>query len=124
MDTASALLYPCYFIFSEYQVSADNSYSVPSIYDVGKPGNFPSYNAIPAPQESYGAPQAQDNYAASQAQDTYGAPQPQENYGAPQEVYAVPIKVEETYKAAQPEKSPEVFYIFYENQEPATSAQV
>jgi hypothetical protein len=88
----------------EYQASADNSYSVPSIYDIGKPGNFPSYNSIPA---------ANDDFAR--------AP---ETYGAPQEVYEVPIKVEETYKAAPQEKAPEVFYIFYENQEPATAAQV
>ena len=121
---ASLLLLLLYPFFTEYQASADNSYSVPSIYDVGKPGNFPSYNAIPAAQDTYGAPQAQDIYGAPQAQDTYGAPQAQDTYGAPQEVYAVPIKVEETYKAAQPEKSPEVFYIFYENQEPATAAQV
>jgi hypothetical protein len=71
---------------------------VPSFYNVGKPGNFPSYNAIPAPAEA--------------------------SYGAPQEVYEVPIKVEETYKAAQQEKAPEVFYIFYENQEPTAAAQV
>ena len=80
----------------EYQASADNSYSVPSFYDVGKPGNFPTYNNIPAA----------------------------DSYGAPQEVYEVPIKVEETYQAAQQEKAPEVFYIFYENQEPAVAAQV
>jgi hypothetical protein len=92
---------------TEYQASADNSYSVPSIYEVGKPGNFPSYNAIPAATEEYS--------------------QPPPAYGAPQEVYEVPIKVEETYKAAAaPEKSPEVFYIFYENgnQEQAVAAQV
>ena len=68
---------------------------MPSFLDVGKPGNFPNYNSVQAP----------------------AAPQ--------QEVYEVPIKVEETYQAApQQEKAPEVFYIFYENQEPAPAAQV
>ncbi len=65
-----------------------------SVPSVSRPGNFPAYNE-----------------ELAQPLDI-------------QDIYDVPVKVEETYQNQGDSKTPEVFYIFYENQEPTAAAQV
>ena len=99
--------------FTAFGSQVQNSYNVPN---VGKPDNFPTFNALPgfAGQQTY-----ENNYEAQASyESTKTANAPVQNtYNA----YDVPLKVEEVYGAPEQDDQ-DVYFIFYEEDQEPQSA--